>query len=70
MNRRRLLLHTAIIVVLLLAARLQTTQRILVANLVEFAVSTQRLMHFPCWALAHTRCLSLDRLDPTCPQCL
>jgi hypothetical protein len=32
--------------------------------------TTERIMRFPCWLVDHRRCFSLDRLDPTCPQCI
>ena len=31
---------------------------------------TERIVRFPCWVLDHSRCFSLDRFDPTCPQCM
>jgi hypothetical protein len=31
---------------------------------------TERILRFPCWLLDHEHCFSLDRFDPTCPQCM
>ena len=36
----------------------------------ELIETTERIMRFPCWLVDHSRCFSLDRLDPTCPQCI
>lgn len=37
---------------------------------VDFIEVTERVVRFPCWVMDHSRCFSLDRLDPTCPQCM
>lgn len=31
--------------------------------------SVRRFIH-PLWPLGHGKCFNLNRLDPTCPQCL
>ena len=38
--------------------------------LVDFIEITERVAHFPYWVVEHSRCFSLDRFDPTCPQCV
>ena len=67
---RRFVLHTAIIVLVLIAVRIPATQSVIIGGLAECADITERLVRFPCWFLDHSRCFSLDRFDPTCPQCM
>jgi hypothetical protein len=31
---------------------------------------TERILRFPCCLIDHKHCFSLDRFDPTCPQCM
>jgi hypothetical protein len=38
--------------------------------LVDFAEITAKVFRIPCWITDHSRCFSLDRFDPTCPQCM
>jgi hypothetical protein len=38
--------------------------------LVEFTEITARVLRIPCWITDHGRSFSLDRFDPTCPQCM
>lgn len=37
---------------------------------VDFVGVTERVLRFPFRLLDHRNCLFLDRLDPTCPQCM
>jgi len=69
-NRRRFILHASVVALLLVALRTPTVQRVVAGGLIEFAELTERIVRFPCWAVDNSRCFSLDRLDPTCPQCL
>ena len=59
-------------VVLLTIAGLSTptARKVLAAGLVGFADVTERILRFPCCLVDHKHCLSLDRFDPTCPQCM
>jgi hypothetical protein len=41
-----------------------------VSALVNFAEITEKVERLPCWIVDQSRCFSLDRLDPTCPQCI
>jgi len=47
-----------------------TARTALAGGLVGFADATERILRFPCWLLDHKHCFSLDRFDPTCPQCM
>jgi hypothetical protein len=69
-NRRRFILQSAGITLLLFVLGTLTTQRIVAGGLIGLAQITERIVHYPCGAVDHCRCFSLDRLDPTCPQCL
>jgi hypothetical protein len=69
-TRRRFVVHAAVIVLVIVALRTPGGQSIVSGGLVEFADITERVVHFPCLLLDHTRCFSLDRFDPTCPQCM
>ena len=69
-NRRRFILHTSVVALLLVALRTPTVQRVVARGLIEFAEIAERIVRFPCWAVDNSWCFSLDRLDPTCPQCL
>lgn len=70
MTRRRLFAWTGLIVLTLLVLTMPATQNVLAVALDEFAEITEKVLHFPCTLLDHTHCFTMDRLDPTCPQCL
>ena len=68
--RSKFVIHAVAIVLMIVALRTPATQSVILGALVEFAEITERVMQFPCWIADHSRCLSLDRFDPTCPQCM
>jgi hypothetical protein len=70
MNRRRLFVNAALVALALLVLAMPATQNVLACILNEFAEITERALHFPCTLLDHGKCFTLDRLDPTCPQCM
>lgn len=70
MNRRRLFVNAALVTLALLVLAMPTTQNVLARALNEFAEITERALHFPCTLLDHSKSFTLDRFDPTCPQCL
>ena len=70
MTSRRSALHVAVIALVLFALRILATQNIIVGGLVDFADITERVLRIPCQLLDHEHCFSLDRFDPTCPQCM
>jgi hypothetical protein len=70
MNRRRLFVNAALVALALLVLAMPATQNVLACTLNEFAEITERALHFPCTLLDHGKCFTLDRLDPTCPQCM
>ena len=69
-SRRKLAMHAAVTVLVLAFLRTSVAQSIVVGGLVAFAEVTERIVRFPCWLIDHSRCFSLYRFDPTCPQCL
>ena len=68
-NRRRLAGYALLVILAVLFIRTPAVQRIVAGTLIEFVEVTERVFRFPCALLDHDRCFSLDRLDPTCPQC-
>ena len=67
-NRRRFAVYAATIV--LIALGMRPARNVIVSGLIECAEVTEHVMRFPCWVLDYRNCFSLDKLDPTCPQCL
>jgi hypothetical protein len=68
--RRRYAVHATCIVIAIAVLRMPAAQSAVLDGLVGFADTTERILRFPCWLLDHRHCFSLDRLDPTCPQCM
>jgi hypothetical protein len=40
------------------------------ASLVRVAEVSSKVLRLPCWIVDHSKCFTLDRLDPTCPPYL
>lgn len=68
-NRRRSIATVAAILLSLIALRMPAAQSILLDGFIEFAQATERAACFPYWLVTYTHCFSLDRFDPTCPEC-
>jgi hypothetical protein len=47
-----------------------TGRSVAMSALLDFVEITERVARLPCWIVDHSKRLSLDRLDPTCPQCM
>ena len=69
-NRRRLAGYAALVMVTLLILRTPAVQRVVADALIEFIQITEKTLRLPCALLNHDHCFSLDRFDPTCPQCM
>lgn len=69
MNRHRLFVNAGLIALALFVLAMPAAQNVLAFALDEFTEITERVLHFPCTLLNHTHCFTLDRFDPTCPQC-
>ncbi len=67
---RKLVVWAAATVITIVVLRTPAVQTVLVGGLVEFAGVAGRILQLPYRLLDHTHCFSLDRLDPTCPQCM
>jgi len=68
--RQRSVVHAAVIVIAIAVLRMPAAQSAVLGGLVEFGNITERMLRFPCWLMDHKHCFSLDRFDPTCPQCM
>jgi hypothetical protein len=69
-NRRKLLAVTGLLALALAAVATPAGRSVAVTTLVDFVEISERAVRFPCWIVDHSRCFSLDRFDPTCPQCI
>jgi hypothetical protein len=68
--RQRFAIHAAGIVIAIAVLRMPAAQSAVLGGMVGFADTTERILRCPCWLLDHRHCFSLDRFDPTCPQCM
>jgi hypothetical protein len=69
-NRRKFAVYAAVVVLAFLVLRIPSVQYVIAEALIEFIQITERTLRLPCALLDHDHCFSLDRLDPTCPQCM
>jgi hypothetical protein len=69
-NRRKFASYAALFLLIFLTFRIPAVQRVVAEALIEFIQITERTLRLPCAALGDGHCFSLDRFDPTCPQCL
>ena len=69
-GRQKFIAWTAMIVLFVAAVGTPFGRQVVVGGLVELGQITDKIVRFPCWLVDHSRCFSLDRFDPTCPQCL
>jgi hypothetical protein len=69
-TRRRFIAGAAALVLTLAIVATPIGRSVAVSALLDFVGITEKVARLPCWIVDHNRCLSLDRLDPTCPQCM
>lgn len=69
-NRCQLIVGVGVLAVALTIAVTPAGRNAALAALADFAEIAERVARFPCWLANRSRCFSLDRLDPTCPQCI
>jgi hypothetical protein len=69
-HRRKFAVQATVILLTIAGLSTPTARTVLAGGLVGFADATERILRFPCWLLDHRHCFSLDRFDPTCPQCM
>ncbi|HEY2472446.1 MAG TPA: hypothetical protein VGI45_31970 [Terracidiphilus sp.] len=67
---RRLIACAAMIVLVLVALRTPVVPSIVLGGVAECVGIAERIARFRCWLLYREDCFSLDRFDPTCPQCM
>jgi hypothetical protein len=68
--RIRRVIYAATIVMVIVVLGTPATRAFIFRDLVEFAGIGEHILRIPQRLLVHTHCFSLDRLDPTCPQCM
>ncbi len=68
-KRRRTITFSLMFVLMLTVVGTPAGHGFIVGALVNFVDVTERLVRLPRWFVNPYRRLSLDRLDPTCPQC-
>ena len=69
-NRRRLVAGIVASVLALAILATPTGRAVALASLVHVAEVGAKILRLPCQLLDHSKCFTLDRFDPTCPQCL
>jgi hypothetical protein len=69
-NRRKSIIGAAVFTLALAIVATPIGRSGAASVLVDFVEITERVARFPCWLVDHSRRFSLDRLDPTCPQCI
>ncbi len=69
-KRPRMIATVAALAVSLIALSTPSARSMLMDGFIEFAQVTEKAACFPYWLVTHTHCFSLDRFDPTCPQCM
>ena len=67
---RKFIGYAAAMVLAIVALRTHAAQAVIAGGLVQLADMSERLLLIPCQLLDHKHCFSLDRFDPTCPQCM
>ena len=69
-NRRRLVAGGVASVLALAIVATPAGRVVVLASLVHVAEIGTKILRLPCHLFDHSKCFSLDRLDPTCPQCM
>jgi hypothetical protein len=70
MNRRKLItgITTSVLVLTILAT--SARRAVILTSLVQVAEVGAKILRLPCWIVDHSKCFTLDRLNPTCPPYL
>jgi hypothetical protein len=69
-NRRRFIIGTVVFTLALATVATPAGRNTAVTAMLALIGTTERVLRFPYWIADHSRCFPLDRLDPTCPQCI
>jgi hypothetical protein len=70
MTRRRLVTGIAVCALVTTTLATPTGRAVVLVSLVHVAEIGSKIIRLPCWILDYSKCFALDRLDPTCPQCM
>ena len=69
-NRHRLVAGVVASVLVLTILATPAGRTVALASLIHVADAGAKILRLPCQIFDHSKCFSLDRLDPTCPQCM
>jgi hypothetical protein len=69
-TRHKVIAGAAVLVLMLAIVATATGRSVIVSALLDFFEISERVARLPLWIVDHSRCFSLDRFDPTCPQCM
>ena len=67
---RRFVVYAAVMILTATVLTTPAARSVIVGDLVGITDITERVLRIPCQLLDHEHCFSLDRFDPTCPQCM
>ena len=67
MNRRRLVTVIAVCALVAATLAMSTGRAVVLVFLVHVVEIGYKILRLPCWIVDHSKCFTLDRLDPTCP---
>lgn len=69
-SRHKFIAGTAVLILTLPILLTPSGRNVAVSALADFTEIVEGVARFPCWLVDHSRRFPLDRLDPTCPQCI
>ena len=69
-DRRKFIFGAAALVLTLATVATPTGRSMAASALLDFAEINEEVARLPCWIVDRSKCLFLDRFDPTCPQCM
>jgi len=69
-TRRGFIFGAAALVFTVAIVAAPTGRSMVASALLDFVEINENVVRLPCRIVDNSRCLSLDRFDPTCPQCM
>jgi hypothetical protein len=69
-TRRRLATGIAVCALATATLAMSTGRAVVLVFLVHVVEIGYKILRLPCWIVDHSKCFTLDRLDPTCPPYL
>jgi hypothetical protein len=69
-TRRKFISGAAALVLSLDIVATRAGRSLTASALPDFAEINEEVARLPCWIVDRSKCLFLDRFDPTCPQCM